>query len=521
MAGTAGRVPLRLRVGVTGHRALSDERAIGDRVDEALARLRAIVPSTSTTPVLFEVVSPLGEGADRIVAARVLADPTAILEVPLPLPSENYEEDFTSDDSRRLFHDLVARAERVWVVGGSDRIDAYRRVGEYVVDSCDVLIAVWDGRPSRGTGGTADILRLAREQEMPVFVISAEPPFVVREERMPPSFDLFDDVDRYNRMALPTRPGRATPLIPSSVEPSGEEGGALQRLLSWAEPFYGRADAVARRCRTRFVWASRLLFLLSAFAILAVAISAESHDHRLSQGFATVEVALMVAALALWLAVRRRLHARWITARFLAERLRSAVFLAFAGQEELVQATPDGAYRATTQEWLTRILREIWRSRPREEPPERKVEEVKDLSCVAWVDPQIAYYRRRGESHATAFTTLTIMSAALFVGAIAAAIMDAKEVLPGNGHQIIVVLSIALPAFAGALTGVAALEQHARHAERFRLIAHRLAELRERLVRAPDLGSFGDVAHRVDAELRTEGDAWIDVMRFHDVEFPV
>ena len=196
MAGSEAHARLRLRVGVTGHRALSDERVIGDRVDDVLGRLR-LIARASAGHVLLEVVSPLGEGADRIVAERVLADPTAILEVPLPLPAEEYEKDFGSDASRRHFHDLLARAARVWVVGGRDRIDAYERVGEYVVDSCDVLIAIWDGKPSRGLGGTAEIAQLAQSEEMPTYLISAEPPFAVQEERIPDRFEVLEDVEEF------------------------------------------------------------------------------------------------------------------------------------------------------------------------------------------------------------------------------------------------------------------------------------------------------------------------------------
>jgi hypothetical protein len=44
------------------------------------------------------------------------------------------------------------------------RLDAYRRVGHYVVDHCDLLIAIWDGQPARGRGGTADIVQYALDR---------------------------------------------------------------------------------------------------------------------------------------------------------------------------------------------------------------------------------------------------------------------------------------------------------------------------------------------------------------------
>jgi conflict system pore-forming effector with SLATT domain len=518
MAELAGYAPLRIRVGVTGHRTLPDELAIAEKVDDVLQRLQRRLPSTPTTTVLFEVVSPLGEGADRIVAERVLQIPGAILEAPLPLPRDEYERDFGSDASRVRFRNLLDRADRNSVVGGSDRNDAYRRAGGYVVDSCDLLIAVWDGQPSRGAGGTSDILDLARRRGMPTFVIDAGPPFEIAEERMPASFHLFDEVERYNRIEVSHAPGEERRLLPTSDGAASEEEPAFGPFLSWVEPSFRRADTIAKRFRGRFLAISRLMFLMSALAAFSVAVSVVSDDPEVRRTFAYLEVALMSAALILWLLVRRRLHSRWITSRFLAERLRSAAFLAFVGSGRVMESRPEGEYRGNPQEWLSRVFREVWRSRPHQDHVE--IEQAKRLLDLAWVDPQASYYRRRSRGHAAAFGFLTAASAVMFLTAVIAAALHASERFHGGLSEVVAILSIGLPALAGALTGIAALEQHRRHADHFGLMARRLAELSDDLRRAVDLERVRDLAARIEAELRTEANAWIDVMRFQDVDFP-
>ena len=40
-----------------------------------------------------------------------------------------------------------------------------------MLDRADRLIAVWDGKPARGYGGTADVGALARDLDIPVTVI--------------------------------------------------------------------------------------------------------------------------------------------------------------------------------------------------------------------------------------------------------------------------------------------------------------------------------------------------------------
>jgi hypothetical protein len=520
MAEDAGRVPLRLRIGVTGHRTLRDESTIGARIDDILSRVARIADAAPDAPVQYEVVSPLGEGADRLVTERILHEPSSILEVPLPLAPEDYAQDFGSEASRRRFDELLARADRSWVVGGPSRVDAYRAAGEYVVNSCDLLIAIWDGQPGRGRGGTEDILKMARNNQMPIYVIGAEPPFGIEEERVPTGFRVLEDVERFDRQDVPQQEERAGDPIPTLIEEAGNEGRILRSCLTWVEPTFARAESIADRNHVAFVRTSRLVFLMSALATVAVALSVVTAG-TMQTIFASLEVALMVGAFIAWLYVRRGLHPRWITARFLAERLRSAAFLAFVGSDDDLGSRPKGEYRGNVQEWLRRVVREVLRSRPDVDVSSRDLATVKDLLARAWLERQCDYYRERGRRHQRAYRALTTASAILLGTAIGSAALHALHLVEEPVGDAVIVLSIALPAAAAALIGIAALEQHHRHAERFELMARRLHELAHRLREARDLERVQVVALRIEAELRTEADAWIDVMRFQDVELPV
>lgn len=149
-------MPFRLRVGVTGHRTLSDEGALEEAVVAAVERIRALVPGPRLSPaartsVVFTVVSPIAEGADRLVARVLLNHFDADLEVPLPLAVDDYRQDFETEASRREFDELLARATtHSQAPPTRTRNEAYELAGRYVVDRCDVLIALWDGEESRG-----------------------------------------------------------------------------------------------------------------------------------------------------------------------------------------------------------------------------------------------------------------------------------------------------------------------------------------------------------------------------------
>ena len=122
-----GQLPFSLRIGVTGHRQLTDPAALVPAVQAAIGGVIERFLGPGAEPALL-VISALAEGADRLVATEVLAGPDATLEAVLPLPPGDYLADFTGDASKAEFTELLGRAASVWVARPGDRRDeAYER----------------------------------------------------------------------------------------------------------------------------------------------------------------------------------------------------------------------------------------------------------------------------------------------------------------------------------------------------------------------------------------------------------
>ena len=164
-----------ITVGVTGHRDIAHDQvhAIKQEICSILEDIRKRAPAS---PLL--ILSSLAEGADRLVvevaAERFGAEYAAVL----PRPAEDYRQDFQSPESVSEFDRLLARARYVTVQGSSAPLDssdketmnnAYLRAGAWVSLHSHVVIALWDGRPSRGLGGTADIVELRKRGRYPGF----------------------------------------------------------------------------------------------------------------------------------------------------------------------------------------------------------------------------------------------------------------------------------------------------------------------------------------------------------------
>ncbi|MCX4822068.1 hypothetical protein OG883_19685 [Streptomyces sp. NBC_01142] len=152
------------RIGVTGHRGIPPE---------GYAHIRAgMRAALSGYQGAMEALSSLAVGADQLFADIALA---CGAELTVVIPSGDYERGFTAPGELARYQDLRGRASREVKLGFPYSTDeAYYAAGAYIADHCDRLLAVWDGRPARGLGGTGDIVRYARERGKPVTVIWRE-----------------------------------------------------------------------------------------------------------------------------------------------------------------------------------------------------------------------------------------------------------------------------------------------------------------------------------------------------------
>jgi hypothetical protein len=150
-----------MRIGVTGHQDIPPEAlAYVERgIEEAVARNAGDLVG----------VSSLAAGADQIFATAILQRGGTLHAI---IPCKNYEATFSDSEARARFSDLLAKASCVEVLAHEEPSeDAFFDAGRHVVEKSDLLIAVWDGKPAQGFGGTADVVHYARGHGRAVEVI--------------------------------------------------------------------------------------------------------------------------------------------------------------------------------------------------------------------------------------------------------------------------------------------------------------------------------------------------------------
>ena len=142
-----------LRIAVTGHRP---EDLFGYDECEGWRWLRAVlrrVVGDLSGGGACELMSGMAIGVDQEFAAVGL-DAGLPVEAFVPFPGQ---ESRWPPEAQAHYRRLLRRC-RVQVVSPCWSKEAFQRRNEAVVDACDVLVAVWTGKPS---GGTFRCLRYA------------------------------------------------------------------------------------------------------------------------------------------------------------------------------------------------------------------------------------------------------------------------------------------------------------------------------------------------------------------------
>ena len=159
------------KVGITGHQNIP----MGKPQDDIIQGIKDCLSDLPTPIVGY---TSLAIGADQLFAQAVLDVGGQLMAI---IPCPGYEETFRPENLP-AFQDLLAQTVEHEVLDypmydptdpkGSE--PAFMAAGEEIIKRSDILIAVWDGQPALGLGGTADAVAYAKSLGKPVVVIWPE-----------------------------------------------------------------------------------------------------------------------------------------------------------------------------------------------------------------------------------------------------------------------------------------------------------------------------------------------------------
>jgi hypothetical protein len=295
-----GKLPHVRIVGFTGHRHLKNPEAVAAALREELADLKKGRGE-------LIAISSIAVGADTLFAREVLKAGIKWV-VLLPTTEELFQHDFTPEEWA-VAKSLMQQAAERRPLPGTERPQIYVDVGKATVDQADCLIAVWDGLPAQGPGGTAEIVDYAQ--------ILRRKTILFREEG-----------SGVKKVESPPRSSRATPeVLLHALGPYVELPPPPQILVD----HFKTCDAEAARTAPRFRFYTLMMAACHLLATLAGGLGLALHAHESASGWFVILVGLMkfylvAAALGIMLYFwRTHRQEVWLRQRRAAEYCRSVL----------------------------------------------------------------------------------------------------------------------------------------------------------------------------------------------------
>jgi hypothetical protein len=438
-----------LVIGVSGHRDLHPDGVpqVKRRIDEFLADLKRRLPDTE-----LRIMTGMAQGADLLVA-RAAVDAGWMVDAVLPMPLDRYVEDFEPDSAAALRSLLADPAVHCTVLPtplgaddgakhGEGRAVFYANLTQALTAKCNLLLALWDGKPSPLAGGTADtVLRYLGARTQPgrdessiefqaaaseaawgphfvywvptprgdgAAVASPEPGYLsgigenllaTHGRAMPHALaQQFVELNTYNREFARLRGKHAFERLDSLLPTLGSIDSSADRDgLRLIDEEYGKADALAiyyqRHSDRLFRWFS---YTASCMALLFL-IYAKLLPNQL---LLSIYVSLLLLSVLVFHRVRtHQWFSKHLVYRVLAETMRIKFFLRAAGADQLVSASElinlTGIDQFSGFSWIGNLLKNV-------EPLDGRETNVQvaDRARLAsvhrhWIVGQQEYFRAR------------------------------------------------------------------------------------------------------------------------------
>jgi len=104
-------------------------------------------------------ITSLAIGADQLYAQILRKIGIRYLAI---IPSDQYEKTFTNTSDLEQYNSLLHGASEIIELPFDAPSEiAFYRAGKQMVNLSDMVIAVWNGQPAKGLGGTGDIVKYA------------------------------------------------------------------------------------------------------------------------------------------------------------------------------------------------------------------------------------------------------------------------------------------------------------------------------------------------------------------------
>ena len=140
-----------MKIGITGHQNLGSA--------ENIAWLSKTLKSVINQNNIDIGLTSLAIGADQLFADTLIDMQICYVAI---IPCDGYEQTFTKSDDLEKYRGLLQSASEIINLPFNEPSEeAFYEAGKQIVQRSDMIVAIWDGQPAKGLGGTADAVKFA------------------------------------------------------------------------------------------------------------------------------------------------------------------------------------------------------------------------------------------------------------------------------------------------------------------------------------------------------------------------
>jgi hypothetical protein len=217
---------------------------------------------------------------------------------------------------------------------------------------------------------------------------------------------------------------------------------------------------------------------------------------------------------------------KWTSTRYIAERMRSAMFLSKIGGTPSFALVPTGggADEWGRIDWAGRAIREVWfRTAPGEAGrgdanPDTLTET--EWIDTEWVQPQIDYHTGALAKYSRLQRAANLTAVVLFGISIVAAFVHSAHIGSKSWSETAEWVSIVVPAVAAAVSGYAAQREFGRQAMRSRHVLRDLTKLQLVLKAAQTPSEVRALVGQLDVLVHGDAAEWYIAANLHEPEIP-
>ena len=540
-------IPFNIQIGVTGHRDLvNSDKLIAALRDALTTKVKELSGCNENlqTPVKYAIISPLAEGADRLVASEAMRLLDADLEVVLPMSKAEYMEDFEAPESRAEFEGLLAQAKNKHELirrslaeaypamdAHKRRVPAYKKVGHYVVDNCDILIAIWDGKPPKSDAGTGAIVAYAKEKNKPIILIPANEPLkteVIEGNNNLP--ELLKKYEQFNSYAIDPEYQASEIKKQIGYMFSGNYATLLyQKNVEIAQGFlmnwFVKADTIALKNQKMYQRVGFLIYVLSPIAVGLVALGILLR--QFSWLFFPLEfLILFFAYTAMTLADRAKIHKKWIECRYLAEHIRCAIYFTASGfKPEVIKNTMQSHHEHQAGNWAAKMFNQILKEMPAiHQNRHEDTGPAKDFIKNCWIEDQMRFHAKKQVKMGAYSKRLELTGKIVFFTALVAALTHIVLAYHHFENETSLVesvstfIAISFPALGASLGAIRIHREYSRLERQSADMVEQLKALKHKCDEISSQQGFAEFLVKAQEKMLHDVQGWLSLMDINNLD---